>query len=611
MKFPNPHDIKAKTIPGTEGWERMYPYHYQFVTDDPERNQYEKDTFWFADGLHYPEPLYPFDTIWDEAWYLALSQFNNRIFMVPPVRGVDHRIINGYVYISPVPVKDGAEIGSRVPHFMERAGYYYKNWDALEAKWKVKMEATIRELEAIQIPKLPDMEDMSVVTDAVGESRGYHLLKNYDDLINLGLKCWQYHFEFLNLGYAAYVFFLDFMQKQFPSMPTQRVTQMIAGIDVIMYQPDEELKKLAKKAIELGIEATVCSSPEWGVVEAALRKLPKGEEWLAALDKAKDPWFEVSTGTGWFHHDRSWNDQMNVPLTGINTYIGKIKQGISIERPTEKVRAERDRITAEYRDLIGKDEDRKQFDELLGCAKTVFPYVENHLFYVEHWFHSVFWNKMREVGAIMEQHGMIDDVEDIWLLRRDEIKQGLWDVVTAWATGVTPRGTKVWPKEIAWRKGVMQKFKEWSAPPAIGTAPEVIQEPFTIVLWGVTNKSLADWSAVQEVKDPDSITELKGFAGSPGVAEGRARICKTVAEVGQLQEGEILVAPTTSPSWAPAFAKISACVTDVGGVMSHAAIVCREYGLPAVVGTGLSTKIIKSGMMLRVDGSSGVITIVR
>ncbi|TRZ58135.1 MAG: PEP-utilizing enzyme, mobile region, partial [Rhodocyclaceae bacterium] len=549
--------------------------------------------------------------IWDEAWYLALSQFNNRIFMVPPVRGVDHRIITGYVYISPVPVKDGAEIGSRVPHFMERAGYYYKNWDALEAKWKVKMEATIRELEAVKIPKLPDMEEMSVVTDAVGESRGYHLLKNYDDLINLGLKCWQYHFEFLNLGYAAYVFFLDFMQKQFPSMPTQRVTQMIAGIDVIMYQPDEELKKLAKKAIELGVEATVCSSPEWDVVEAALRKLPKGQEWLAALDKAKDPWFEVSTGTGWFHHDRSWNDQMNVPLSGINTYIGKIQQGVSIERPTEKVRAERDRIIAEYRDLIGTDEDRKQFDELLGCAKTVFPYVENHLFYVEHWFHSVFWNKMREVGAIMAQHGMIEDAEDIWLLRRDEIKQGLWDVVTAWATGVTPRGTTVWPKEIAWRKGVMQKFKEWNAPPAIGTAPEVIQEPFTIVLWGVTNKSLSDWSAVQEVKDPDSITELKGFAGSPGVVEGRARVCKTVAEVGQLQEGEILVAPTTSPSWAPAFAKISACVTDVGGVMSHAAIVCREYGLPAVVGTGLSTKIIKSGMMLRVDGSSGVITIVR
>ena len=113
MQFPNPHDVKAKTIPGTEGWERMYPYQYQFVTDDAERNRYEKETFWFYDGLHYPEPLYPFDTIWDEAWYLALSQFNNRIFQVPPVRGVDHRIINGAL---------GGE-------FLRRVADYLENWD--------------------------------------------------------------------------------------------------------------------------------------------------------------------------------------------------------------------------------------------------------------------------------------------------------------------------------------------------------------------------------------------------------------------------------------------------------------------------------------------------
>src|ERR1039458_2069631 len=67
MKFPVPHDVKAATIPGTEGWERMYPYQYQFVSDDPERNRYEKETFWFYDGLHYPEPLYPFDTICDRS----------------------------------------------------------------------------------------------------------------------------------------------------------------------------------------------------------------------------------------------------------------------------------------------------------------------------------------------------------------------------------------------------------------------------------------------------------------------------------------------------------------------------------------------------------------
>ena len=118
-------------------------------------------------------------------------------------------------------------------------------------------------------------------------------------------------------------------------------------------------------------------------------------------------------------------------------------------------------------------------------------------------------------------------------------------------------------------------------------------------------------AAVQDVSDPDTITELKGFAGSPGIVEGKARVCRSAMDIRDLQEGEILVAPTTSPSWAPAFAKIKACVTDVGGVMSHAAIVCREYGLPAIVGTGHATKIIKTGMMIRVDGSSGVISITR
>jgi pyruvate,water dikinase len=345
--------------------------------------------------------------------------------------------------------------------------------------------------------------------------------------------------------------------------------------------------------------------------QSALKTQPKGQEWLSALEVARYPWFYVSSGTGWSHRDKSWNDDLSIPMSGIATYISKLNQGVDIERPLEKIRAERDKIIEEYRSLITTDEDRKTFDDLLNTARTVFPYVENHLFYVEHWFHSVFWNKIREVAAIMKEHSMIKEIDDIFLLRRDEIKQGLWDVVTAWATGVKPRGPKVWPKEIEWRKGVMQKFRDWSAPPAIGTAPEVIQEPFTIVLWGVTNASLTDWSEIQDISDPDSITELKGFAGSPGIVEGKARLCRSPEDIRELQEGEILVAPTTSPSWAPAFAKIKACITDVGGIMSHAAIVCREYGMPAVVGTGHATKIIKTGMLLHVDGSSGVVTIQR
>ena len=84
-----------------------------------------------------------------------------------------------------------------------------------------------------------------------------------------------------------------------------------------------------------------------------------------------------------------------------------------------------------------------------------------------------------------------------------------------------------------------------------------------------------------------------------------------VDQLGELEDGEILVAPVTSPSWTPVFGKVAAAVSDIGGIMSHAAIVAREYGMPAVVGTGNATARIRSGDRVRVDGDAGVVTILR
>jgi pyruvate,water dikinase len=77
-----------------------------------------------------------------------------------------------------------------------------------------------------------------------------------------------------------------------------------------------------------------------------------------------------------------------------------------------------------------------------------------------------------------------------------------------------------------------------------------------------------------------------------------------------LQSGEILVCPCTNPSWAPVFGKIKGAVTDIGGLTCHAAIVCREYGLPSVTGTGVATSVIKTGDIIRIEGDTGVVTIV-
>ncbi|MCX8022349.1 MAG: PEP-utilizing enzyme [Syntrophorhabdaceae bacterium] len=605
-KFLDPHEVP--TIPGTEGWERMYPYQYQFSQDDPKRAAYESSQIWFYDGLHYPEPHYPFDLLWDEFWSLSLSQYNTRHFMIPPALGIDHRIVNGYVYISPVGVPDPKEVEKRVPLFLERAGYYYQNWDRLYENWKKKMTVVIEQLQSISFTDLPEMEDISIIKDGVGKGSGYEMLKRYDDLLNLGLLCWQYHFEFLNLSYAAQVTFFNTADQIFPGIPISTLVKMSAGIEAILFRPDAELINLAKLAIDLGLEEVFKKPLKAKELMAELDKIPSGKEWLKQLEKSRYPWFYMSTGTGWYHTHISWNDNLDIPFESIRTNIRAIKEGKSLGRPTDEILKERDRIAEEYRKLIKNEQDREAFDQCLAIAKIVMPYAEDHCFYVEHWFHSLFWDKIRQIGKVLSNAEFLEDTEDIWYMKRDEIRQALWDYATAWATGVRPRGPSYWPKEIAWRKGVYEKFKAWTPPPALGVTPEVVTEPFTIVLWGVTTSTLQKWLA-GPAEGEGAENEIQGSPGSSGVVEGRARVLKSVEELADLKEGEILVATTTSPSWAPAFVKIKGAVTDVGGPMCHAAIVCREYGLPTVVGTGKGTQLIKTGDLIRIDGDTGKVTI--
>lgn len=125
----------------------------------------------------------------------------------------------------------------------------------------------------------------------------------------------------------------------------------------------------------------------------------------------------------------------------------------------------------------------------------------------------------------------------------------------------------------------------------------------------MTTDTVQEWLKGTGV-EVEQLDEMTGFPASAGVAEGPARVLKLLSDVAKLEPGEIMVAPTTNPSWAPVFTKIKAAVTDIGGLTSHAAIVSREYGLPSVTGTGVATSVIKTGDIIRVDGSTGKVTIV-
>ena len=602
-RFPSPFEMP--TPAGAEGWQDLYAYSSVFSED---RREYEEETFWFMDGVHTPEVIPPWDATILEYAIIALSQYNTRHYVIPPAFGVDLRFLNGYMYLSPVGVADPEEIGARVPEFAERAGYYFQNWDRLYAAWMPKVRALIDQLEAISFTPLPHREDMAVITEGRGTGSALDLLTTYHRLVDLTLKLWHHHFEFLNLGYAAYLDFFGCCKQLFPSIPDQAIAKMVAGIQVDLFQPDDEIKKLAQLAVELGLADRFAGSdppPPASEVLDGLRGDPQGDKWLAAWEEAKQPWFNFSAGSGFYHSDKVWLENLDIPLGFLRTYIAKVQRGETLERPMEAVIAERDRIVAEYSDLIDSDEDRATFGAKLGLARTVFPYVENHNFYVEHWAHSVVWRKMRDLGRLLVKAEFFADPDDVFLLSRHEVPEVLFDLYHGWAVGVPSRGPKYWPREMARRNGIMNALRQWSPPPALGVPPEVITEPFTVMLWGITSDSVRQWLGGAQADGG-----LSGFAASPGIAEGPARVIMSADGIADLREGEILVAPLTAPSWAPVFGKIAATVTDVGGIMSHAAIVCREYGLPAVTGTAFGTKTIKTGQRLRVDGNAGTVTII-
>jgi pyruvate,water dikinase len=543
-----------------------------------------------------------FDMITAESCYLSIGRYQGRVFSIPTVLGIEHRVVNGYVYITSNEVADPALIEKRLETFLPRIGFYYENWDTLVERWQAEVDKRIEELGVLEVPRLPEIEDEDEAIHRQRLGPNYRLMAAYDRTLQLYNELNQLHFELLLLAYGAYLTFFQFCGQAFPDMGTQTMTQMIGGDDTTMFRPDDELKALARSALDRGVDSAFTDGRGHEEIVADLERSNEGRAWLDDLESRKHPWFFMSTGDGFYHHHRAWADDLRLPFAAITGYVAQLREGGDLERPQERILAERDRIATEYAALLPSDEERTQFEQMVGLCRHVFPHAEGHKFFIEHWGTALFFNKMREIGAVLAEQGFFEDASDVFYLNIHEVHEALSDAGLAWSGGAPGRGTVYWPPRVARRKEILARLAEWTPPPALGSVPEVINDPTVQLLWGVTSDRLRAWASGGE-------GDVSGYAASPGVVEGPARVVRTVDEIGTVQAGEVLVCSVTAPSWGPVFPKIAAAVSDIGGMMSHAAIVAREYGLPAVVGTGNATSAIKTGDRVRVDGDNGTVTI--
>lgn len=192
---------------------------------------------------------------------------------------------------------------------------------------------------------------------------------------------------------------------------------------------------------------------------------------------------------------------------------------------------------------------------------------------------------LRRLGARAAQAGALDSPDDIFWIERSELESAL--------EGRSLR-RKVVERRARWR------HQRRLVPPLnVGVMPGFIGKMFT------------DFERdLRGGMHDDADTAIKGVPASAGRATGPARILRTPADFAKLQTGEVLVAAATAPAWTPLFARAAAVVTDAGSVAAHASLVAREYGIPAVVGTGDATRRLTDGELVLVDGSRGRVEVV-
>ena len=245
----------------------------------------------------------------------------------------------------------------------------------------------------------------------------------YDRCAGLYNELNQLHFELLLLAYGAYLTFFQFCQTAFPDMGMQVMTQMVAGYDTTMFRPDDELKDLAGPHSTL---AWTRRSSRGARPRRCWRTLPARDAGRSGspISSAQAPVVLHVAGDGFYHHHRAWADDLRLPFTAITGYIALIREGTtSTGRRTgcSPSATDRDGVRGAARNAGGAE----SFDEMLGLCRHVFPHAEGHKFFIEHWGTSLFFNKMREIGAVMSENGFFASPDDIFYLNIHEVHEAL------------------------------------------------------------------------------------------------------------------------------------------------------------------------------------------
>jgi phosphohistidine swiveling domain-containing protein len=535
----------------------------------------DEQFFWQQDKMHFPEPLTELDDLLLQLMYRDGLTHAAETYDLP-IRP-RHRRIGTYHYLAITPVDATPDeqhaMGGRA---QERIGANMARLLELwNGEWLPEVRAHLAWWQSLDLGALSQAE----------------LADTLDESIARGQRVWRIHFVMAFPFLMAQSLFDEFYRELFGSEDAFGAYRLLQGFESKTTETFRELWTLSRSALASNAVLAALRAETLAGVVPALERSAEGRAFLAELGEFLDVYGR--RGDSWGFSYPSWIEDPTPVIKNLRDYVTQTDLDPAAEMTTLANERERAVDEARRRLTTYPEQVRNQFEFLLSAAQAAVFLSEEHGHYIDYGCVAEMRRVFVEAGRRLAAAGALADADDVVHLTIDELRDAV--------ASKTPSDYRA---VVTKRKAVLAHMRDMLAPPVLGTPPAGPPPGDPV---GTALTKFFGWGPPLEF-EPGL---LRGHAGSPGTVRARARVIRTLAEAGALQPGEVLVARTTAPPWTPLFATAAAVVTDTGGVLSHSAVVAREYGIPAVVGTLAATQVIHDGQLLEVDGSAGVVTIIQ
>ena len=546
----------------------------------------ENELFWIYDDLHCPNPVSPmfFDI---GGWWLTCDHMFRR-FGTPFACDWVAKEINGYVYTAAVPAdanirseateyqsryaprvprdadhaaKIGAYLGWVLPHY---AGNFLGWW---RDRLRPEIERNFEYIDGFD-------------TDAAGFIELAVLL---EDMIDIHDRHWKIHWMLNFAQFASTQALNGLLEQEKGEAAAALMGRLQSSVEDRNWDSIEDLWKMKE---EIKDDSDLNAAFEGETAADVISNLEGSERGRRFLAERVEPHQEAFGFKAIWSHEFAFKTWREDPAPMIEAVRGYLVTDYDYPAAIAGVR---DDLEAAKREAL-EGVEGGELKDALERSLSMNPLTPDHHFYIDQGTNARLRLLLIAIGHKLVDAGTLDDAEDVMFLRYNELRLLMADQEAFDARDL-----------VGDRRDAREDAYEKRPPSWVGTATQTALDFPYNALWGFPEKFYAG--------EPATTGEVKGLAASAGVVEGPARYVRSLDEFDQVKEGEILVCNMTNPAWVVLFTKIAGLVTEAGGAVSHPAVVAREFGIPAVVGTTNAGDRIATGDRVRVNGTTGVVEI--